>query len=107
MVPDAYLTGLLEAWCRGYPHVVLEVDSLEAMRLLRNDSTMDERCSIMWYLLDLQRRNWVVRLNHIPLNLYKLADSLAKLPTSDSLDLIVFDTPLISVRHLLDTEVVS
>ncbi|KAK8717960.1 hypothetical protein V6N13_045210 [Hibiscus sabdariffa] len=67
------------------------------MRLRRNDSTMDGRCSIMWYLLDLQRRNWVVHLNHIPRNLNKLADSLTKLPTSDSLDVIVFDTVLFSI----------
>ncbi|KAK8670005.1 hypothetical protein V6N13_104771 [Hibiscus sabdariffa] len=68
---------------------------------------MVRKCPLAQQTWTALRRNWVVRLNHIPLNLYKLADSLAKLPTSDSLDLIVFDTPLISVRHLLDTEVVS
>ncbi|KAK8686241.1 hypothetical protein V6N13_125268 [Hibiscus sabdariffa] len=53
-----------------------------------------------------RRRSWVVRLNHILRNLNKMANSLAKLPTSNCLDLIVFDTPPISVCHLLDSEVV-
>ncbi|KAL4339484.1 hypothetical protein GQ457_08G020870 [Hibiscus cannabinus] len=68
---------------------------------------MDVRCSIMCYLLELHKRNWVVRLNHIPCNLNKLVDSLTKFPITDRLDLIVFDDSPISVLHLLDAEVVT
>ncbi|KAK9030280.1 hypothetical protein V6N11_031708 [Hibiscus sabdariffa] len=52
-------------------------------------------------------RNWIVRLNHIPRNLNNLPDSLVKISTVDSLDLIVFDDPLRSVLHILDVEAIS
>ncbi|KAK8558769.1 hypothetical protein V6N12_042065 [Hibiscus sabdariffa] len=100
---SAYLV-LMETLRHGYHQVAIEINSLEAIRFLRNDSLMDGCCFIMRYLLELLKRNWIVRLNHISRNLNKLIDGLAKLPITDSLVLTVFDTPPRSVLHILYAE---
>ncbi|KAK8612901.1 hypothetical protein V6N13_093005 [Hibiscus sabdariffa] len=81
--------------------VILEVDSHDAFRFLRNDSMEDGHCAIMWQLLELRRRDWIVRLNVIPRQCNMVVDGLAKLASSSSFEVISYSALPPSIQSLV------
>ncbi|KAE8707679.1 hypothetical protein F3Y22_tig00110377pilonHSYRG00046 [Hibiscus syriacus] len=71
----AYL-ALYYAWDAGFRHVVLEIDSLEAIRVLRDDFTGLQ--FLKWHFDDLRRRNWDVLIKHTNRENNKVVGMLAK-----------------------------
>ncbi|KAK8690630.1 hypothetical protein V6N13_074161 [Hibiscus sabdariffa] len=74
---------------------------------VQNDKIDDGHSTIMWHLLELRRRNWIVRLNHIPREYNMIDDSLAKLASHDNFEIISYSTPPHSLRSLLLADAIT
>ncbi|XP_039030227.1 uncharacterized protein LOC120164612 [Hibiscus syriacus] len=71
------------SWDAGFRHMELEVDSLEALRVLCNDYCVIHR--LHWHLAELRERDWVVKVQHVRRGGNMVAEALAKCAADDSL----------------------
>ncbi|KAE8654104.1 hypothetical protein F3Y22_tig00117056pilonHSYRG00889 [Hibiscus syriacus] len=91
--------GLNFAWNAGFRQVILELDSIETLRILKLDYNGTH--TLGWYLNELRRRNWCVQIQHVLHNGNKVADTLAKFASLIILDPILIDFPPTSITKLL------
>ncbi|KAE8680158.1 hypothetical protein F3Y22_tig00111392pilonHSYRG00374 [Hibiscus syriacus] len=91
--------GLTFAWNAGFRQVILELDSMEALRILKSDYNGTH--SLRWHINELRRRNSCVQIQHVLRNGNKVADVLAKGASLANLDPILIDSPPISITKLL------
>ncbi|KAL4284450.1 hypothetical protein GQ457_16G014180 [Hibiscus cannabinus] len=75
---DGVLTGLLCAWNLGFRRIVLELDSLDAYRLLSSDDNMYRFSSILAHIKEIQERDWLITVHHVSRTGNKVVDFLAK-----------------------------
>ncbi|KAK9036128.1 hypothetical protein V6N11_078144 [Hibiscus sabdariffa] len=73
------LEGLLSAWSVGIPRLVLEVDSLDAVRLIQQGQAGYRSLSLVNYIVELLSRRWEVRVEHVLHEGNKLADGMTKI----------------------------
>ncbi|KAL4284696.1 hypothetical protein GQ457_16G012460 [Hibiscus cannabinus] len=77
--------GLLTAWSVSIQQLVVEVDSIDAIRVIHQGLAGFISLSIVAYIVQLVRRSWSVQFQHIPREGNRLADSIAKRATFDDL----------------------
>ncbi|KAL4386953.1 hypothetical protein GQ457_09G002620 [Hibiscus cannabinus] len=97
--------GLFLAWRMHLRRVVIELDSIEAIRHIQ-----DERCGvgspgIILHIKDLCTRSWTLSFQHINREGNKVADRLARLNQCVSLEVQEFPDPPLEVVHLLQEDV--
>ncbi|KAK8557629.1 hypothetical protein V6N12_009858 [Hibiscus sabdariffa] len=83
----------------GYHQVVLVLDSLEAIRVLKDDFI--DFHSLKWHLDELIGRDWSVHIQHTKCSGNKVADALAKNANLASLATTFYVTPPIWINSLL------
>ncbi|KAK8656111.1 hypothetical protein V6N13_108670 [Hibiscus sabdariffa] len=81
--------------------IVLELDSLAALNLLRNDSPSPSCGSLLQYLNGLRQRPWIVRIQHVLRAGNSVADLLAKRALHSNFDMHIVNTPDATLRNLL------
>ncbi|KAK4254550.1 hypothetical protein QN277_009918 [Acacia crassicarpa] len=74
----AIAKGLNLAWELGCRRVILESDAKVLIDSLLVDSSAEDGDLIIWLIGQLLRRDWKIKLRHIPRERNKMADALAK-----------------------------
>ena len=76
----AMLHGLKLAWDIGFRKVVIESDSLEAVNMVQNHvGDLDQVSACIGDILKIQEQEWSTQIRHIPREVNKAADMLAKM----------------------------
>ncbi|KAE8676150.1 hypothetical protein F3Y22_tig00111621pilonHSYRG00099 [Hibiscus syriacus] len=96
--------GLLFAWNLGGHQVVVEVDSLEALKAVRLAKDGRNSHTILNHIRELLQLNWVVKFQHVASEGNKVADRIAKLATAGNSDAIIFHKPPDEALTLLQLE---
>ncbi|XP_039011696.1 uncharacterized protein LOC120140781 [Hibiscus syriacus] len=68
--------GLRLAWAAGYHHIILELDSMSAIRVIKYDQR--NKHSLRWHLEELWNRDWTIQIEHNRREGNKIVDALAK-----------------------------
>ncbi|KAK8483855.1 hypothetical protein V6N11_024230 [Hibiscus sabdariffa] len=107
LVLDVELWGayyiLCYAWEAGNRQIVLEMDSLEAIRVLKDD--FNGFHFLKWHLDELRGRDWLVRIRHMRRSGNKVANALAKSARLDSLETTYYGKPPSWLNSLLFDDV--
>ncbi|KAL4284759.1 hypothetical protein GQ457_16G014900 [Hibiscus cannabinus] len=93
--------GLLCAWNLQLPKLVVEIDSMDALRLLQSNSHQQGVLSVVLHILELCARPWDVRFQFIGRDGNGVADGMAKLASGFNFDLYTFLHPPVEVLDLL------
>ncbi|KAK8713395.1 hypothetical protein V6N13_148613 [Hibiscus sabdariffa] len=101
------LVGLEGTWDQGFRQVILEIDSLDALRLLRNDSPVQGGYSLLMQLQKLQKQGWIIRIQHIAREGNIVEEGLAKEGFSNSFDVSYYLPPPSTFVRVLSEEMVA
>ncbi|KAK8708284.1 hypothetical protein V6N13_059328 [Hibiscus sabdariffa] len=97
----------MQAWELVPQQVIIELDSEDALRLLR-DSHNRHRClSILNHIDVLRGRDWLVAFRHVHRNGNKVADAMAKLADRSHLNCLCFMAPPVEVESLFQEDAVN
>ncbi|KAK8658256.1 hypothetical protein V6N13_036466 [Hibiscus sabdariffa] len=97
-------SGLVVTWEEGYRQLIVETDCKDAIDLIYSREGTHASLSLVLHIQALFRRDWCVVIQYVPRSLNSLADGLAKLVVPDSLALVRFQTPPVSLHTLVDTD---
>ena len=109
MEVDSIIVGLKLAWDSGFREVICEMDYLQTSMLLSSESSMfflEFQAHLHMYH-ELIARPWLVQLNHIPMSVTLVANSLVKYGAKEQCDLRVMTIPLPELNHVLHHDFVS
>ncbi|KAF7812935.1 ribonuclease H [Senna tora] len=94
--------GLNLAWNMGWKRIIMESDSLVAVKKIRESQQCDANESpILDSIRRLLRREWVVKMNYIPRASNSCADKLAKHGLSFDVGICILDCPPLSLTEAL------
>ncbi|KAL4292089.1 hypothetical protein GQ457_14G023220 [Hibiscus cannabinus] len=99
--------GLQMDWDKGFRRLILEVDSLDVVRALKDDRRHGHICTLVLHIKMVLRRNWEVQVLHVTRSANSVADSLAKLAIPASTCVMYFKDPPSSIIPFLHSDVVS
>ncbi|KAK9041088.1 hypothetical protein V6N11_016210 [Hibiscus sabdariffa] len=71
--------GLLAAWSLGLSHLIVEVDSSDAINLIRQYKVGEATLALVPHIVSLINRNWAIQLSHVLRKGNVLADCMAKI----------------------------
>ncbi|KAL4341873.1 hypothetical protein GQ457_08G009200 [Hibiscus cannabinus] len=77
-VVGASFYGLLAAWSLGLLHLIVEVDSSDAINLIRQYKVGEATLALVPHIVSLINRNWSIQLSHVLREGNVLADCMAK-----------------------------
>ncbi|KAK8597906.1 hypothetical protein V6N13_095300 [Hibiscus sabdariffa] len=83
-------SGLQMAWAKGFRRIIIEVDSLDVVRVLQEDRRQGHICTLILHIQMLLRRSWEVHVLHVLRRDNSVADGLAKLTNLDSTCVMFF-----------------
>ncbi|KAK8690924.1 hypothetical protein V6N13_074449 [Hibiscus sabdariffa] len=95
------LWGLTLAWLLGFCQVIIEIDSEDALRLIRQSQDWSCYVSILDHIYILVNCDRLVKFRHIHQNGNKVADSLTKLVDWTHHSCSTFLSPPVEVEPLL------
>ncbi|KAL4279654.1 hypothetical protein GQ457_03G035040 [Hibiscus cannabinus] len=95
------------AWDKGFRRIIIEVDSLDVIRVLKEDRRQGHICTLILHIQMLLRRSWEVRVLHVLRCDNSVVDRLAKLANSDSTCVKYFEDPPPSIVQILQKDVAS
>ncbi|KAK8998462.1 hypothetical protein V6N11_083851 [Hibiscus sabdariffa] len=84
--------------------LVVEVDSLDAIRVIRQALEGQSSPTLVFYIIELLNRSWSVKLQHVPREANRLADGMAKLASTEDFMCRHFLSPLDSVLRLVQLD---
>ncbi|KAE8678230.1 hypothetical protein F3Y22_tig00111427pilonHSYRG00075 [Hibiscus syriacus] len=96
--------GLAHAWNLGERQIMVETDSLEATRMLKENSKRDSIFTLIDRVNELINRDRNVVLKHISRTANKVVDKLAKIAATRGDIHMVFSTPPLEVIDLVQQE---
>ncbi|KAL4377111.1 hypothetical protein GQ457_02G015370 [Hibiscus cannabinus] len=94
--------GLHYAWEMGFRHVMLEMDSLDVIRIVKRDYSSLH--SLRGHIQDLWGRDWRIQISDVRRDGNRVADACARMASSSSFEPILFHTPPASVVSLLHAD---
>ncbi|KAE8736207.1 hypothetical protein F3Y22_tig00000132pilonHSYRG00170 [Hibiscus syriacus] len=97
--------GLCHAWDRGFRQIIIEIDSLDALSVIKNHMLRQAKPTILYHVSELLQRAWVVKFEHVGRDGNLVADDLAKLANVGDLQCVTLDAPPLSVLHVLHKDV--
>ncbi|KAK8557615.1 hypothetical protein V6N13_007972 [Hibiscus sabdariffa] len=98
---------LVLAWDLGYQNIEVENDTLEALRLIRQEGHHNNRLVLVRYIWSWCDHAWELSCRNIARNGNKVAGVLAKLEPTSDFDLLSLVSPLLSIVSLLPMDVMS
>ncbi|KAE8718637.1 hypothetical protein F3Y22_tig00110007pilonHSYRG00083 [Hibiscus syriacus] len=96
--------GLLCAWDMSSRHIIIETDSLETIKVVKQARDDAFRFTVLHSVEALLQRNWVVRFQHIPRQGNRITDCMAKIADRRSMECIHFVESPELVRQLLQED---
>ncbi|KAK8518326.1 hypothetical protein V6N12_017477 [Hibiscus sabdariffa] len=93
--------GLLTAWSVGTRNLVVEVDSLEVIRVVQQSLAGFSSLSLVVYIVKLLQRLWSVKLQHVLREGNRLVDGMTKFATIDYFMCYRFLSPSNNVLQLI------
>lgn len=93
--------GLTLAWDAGYPRVIVETDSLEAVRLVDDNFMVRTHRALVHDIRFLIARDWECKIQHVLREANQCADHLAKLGATQLETQIIWQNPPPSNYFLL------
>ncbi|KAE8683300.1 hypothetical protein F3Y22_tig00111210pilonHSYRG00023 [Hibiscus syriacus] len=85
--------GLICSWELGTRQVILESDSLEAVMAVQRIGSGIARVTMLQYIEELLKRDWVVRVQHVPRQVNRAADCMASIEGRNQLECVKFIVP--------------
>ncbi|KAK8609722.1 hypothetical protein V6N13_093137 [Hibiscus sabdariffa] len=99
--------GLQLAWEKGCRRIILEVDSLDVVKALKEDRRQGHVCTLLLHIRLLIQRNLAVQVVHVLRSANSVADRLAKLATPGSNCVTYFANPPPSIEPILQGDIAS
>ncbi|KAK8541630.1 hypothetical protein V6N13_137770 [Hibiscus sabdariffa] len=95
------------AWDQGLRRIILEVDSVDAVRSIKNLDRRSLCHSLVACAVELLGRNWKVRICYVSWCVNSVAGGLAKLAEPVSVEVVVYADPPWSISHALQQDALS
>ncbi|KAE8709902.1 hypothetical protein F3Y22_tig00110328pilonHSYRG00799 [Hibiscus syriacus] len=85
--------GLLRAWELQKTQIILEIDSLEALKAIEAAGEDGNMITLMNYIVAMLRRDWTAHLQYGSLNGNKVTNLMAEIENDNTHDCVKFPAP--------------